>query len=134
MAASYATVAQLYVHGVPEAALSDVDASAIEAAIEAASRRFDMYASQGGEPLTVWTSAVSRIVCVLAAHDLITIRGLDPSSAGMMNLDKRLAAAMVELGDMSRLKLAPAMGATPSTGNEPIGWAPTTRGWGDDIP
>lgn len=79
---AYATPADLYSLGLPQRALSGVSVPDQEAALESASRLADSYLSARYTlPLTAWGSDLRRAVAVIAAYDLLAVRGFAPEGA-----------------------------------------------------
>jgi phage gp36-like protein len=77
---TYATQDDLFRLGLPEGALRGVSPSAIEDALEAASRLADSYLrARYALPLTAWDEALTRAVAAIAAYDLMAVRGYDPA-------------------------------------------------------
>ena len=77
---TYATQNDLYRLGLPEGALRGVSLAAIEDALEAASRLADSYLrARYALPLSSWDEALTRAVAIIAAYDLMAVRGYDPA-------------------------------------------------------
>jgi phage gp36-like protein len=99
--ARYATLADLFNIGAPEAAFRghsnpelNLTDSQIEAGLEAACGHVDSYlAKRFTLPLVRAGSAITRAVCFIAAHDLLSGRGFNPANQGddSTQLDKRVA-------------------------------------------
>lgn len=112
----YALAADLYALGLPSAALGDLSADAITAALVAASGAADGYlATRYKLPLVSCGDEVTRRVCHLAAFDLLTTRGTRPGDA-LDLIVKRNDDAIAWFRDVSRGLVQPAgiVDATPT--------------------
>ena len=79
---AYATPDDLTRLGVAAAALSDVPVPDQEAALDAASRLADSYLARRYRlPLVSWGDDLKRAVALIAAYDLIAVRGFAPEGA-----------------------------------------------------
>ena len=79
---AYATPSDLARLGVAAAALSDVPVPDQEAALDAASRLADSYLARRYRlPLVSWGDDLKRAVALIAAYDLIAVRGFAPEGA-----------------------------------------------------
>jgi len=79
MSASYCTVAEITTLGINPAALRDVDIAPKQAAIATASDRIDFYLrGQYVLPLLTWDFSIRRSCAVLAAVQLLRVRGTGP--------------------------------------------------------
>ena len=77
---TYATRDDLFRLGLPEGALRGVPPATIEDALEAASRLADSYLrARYALPLSSWDEALTRAVAIIAAYDLMAVRGYDPA-------------------------------------------------------
>lgn len=132
--AAYATRAEMYQHGISSAALTNVATGDQDAALEAASRQIDAYLKRSGVELTEWDSAITRATCVLAAYDLMIVRGLDPSR-GSDEFMLRYAKTISWLEKIAQSKL-PQPTVTADSSDAPLGWEVDSRGWDaeDGIP
>lgn len=130
---AYATRAQLYTHGLPEAALAGVSTADQDAALEAASRTVDRYLAHLGVPLVTWTAAESRDTAVLAAYDLVTTHRVSGPGDELAELERRYLATMANLEKVAKLKLGlpNVVDSTPAVLEQgAVGWSDDDRGWG----
>lgn len=79
----YATIPDLYSLGAPETALSELTDDVKESALGAACDVVDSYfANRFTLPLVTWGGDVKRAVCIIAAYDLLSGRGWNPTNTG----------------------------------------------------
>lgn len=80
---SYASVAQFYVYGLPQTAVGAMTAAQIQGALDTASSEIDGYfkGRPYALPLTAWGIEVVRWCCVMAAWELLSVRGFNPAGA-----------------------------------------------------
>lgn len=75
----YATLEDLTRLGLPERALAGIPQEALEAALEGASRLADSYLQARYRlPLSAWGADLRRAVAILAAYDILSVRGFAP--------------------------------------------------------
>jgi phage gp36-like protein len=80
---SYATPADLYAYGAPESAFGDVDPTAVQAALDAASTQADGYlANRFTLPVVTPSQDLKAAVCQIAAWNLLRRRGFNPEDLG----------------------------------------------------
>lgn len=98
----YATTAELYVYGVPSAALVGVASGTVTAALEAASAVADSYIpSRYSPPLTTWGADLSQAVAKIAAWDLLVhARGVSPEDSGIATMKESRDDAIKWLRDV----------------------------------
>jgi len=134
---AYATTTDLARFGLPSGALAGVSTATQEAALDAASAFADSYLrSRYTVPLTSYGVDLTKQVCALAAEDLLTTRGFDPSRANGDAITLRADNARAWFRDVSAGRAAVSGGNTTATAT-PIARAssaPTTasageRGW-----
>lgn len=79
---SYAGVADFYVYGIPATASSGMTTAQIQGALDSASSEIDGYfkGRPYALPLLAWGVEVKRWNCVMAAWELIAVRGFNPAS------------------------------------------------------
>jgi phage gp36-like protein len=134
--AAYATRAQLYVHGLPQAALANVTTADQDSALEAASREIDRYLVHLGTPLATWTEAESRDTCVLAAYDLMLSHRVNGPGDELAELERRYQITLSKLQRIAEKKLGlpNIVDATTDTLEQGAdGWADDDRGWSEAV-
>lgn len=118
----YATTAELYVYGVPSAALVGVAAGTITAALVAASAVADSYIpSRYSPPLTAWGADLTQAVAKIAAWDLLVhARGVSADDPGVATLKESRDDSIKWLRDvqagraqLNQAATAPAVIAAP---------------------
>ncbi len=103
MATQYATLADLIRLGVPNAALAGISDPDRDAALLAASGVVDSYVGERFKlPLTRFGDELRRVVCKIAAHDLITTRGLSPGNDSADTLRLGFTDSIAWLKDVSK--------------------------------
>lgn len=129
---AYATTTDLTRLGLPSDALVDVTSEAQEAALAAASALADSYLrSRYRLPLTAWSDELTRVVCVIAAWDLLTTRGFDPSGSADEAIRQRYEDAIGWLKDVSRSVVTPDVtdSSVAQRSAAPAVYSRTARGW-----
>ena len=105
---AYATPADLYIYGIPAAALQSLPPAMILEQLEGASRLADEYLkSRYTMPLVSWSSSLTAAVCKIAAYGLIGVRGFNPGAGADVNLRMRHDDAMSWLKAVSRQEVHP---------------------------
>lgn len=105
---SYATPADLAIHGIAAGAVGDLDMSGIQAVLDAASDLADSYLRNHYRlPLAApYPFALVEAVCKVAAFNVLSVRGYNPEGdAGM--LESRYKSAMKWLEDVGAGKASP---------------------------
>jgi phage gp36-like protein len=131
--ASYASVADLTLYAVPSSALAGIPVASQQAALDAQSVFADSkLRARYSLPLQSWDVDLRRCVAILAAYDLLVVRGFNPDAAGDSNLRMRYEDALKWLDDVERQAAHP--NVVPSADQSPKYDAPkvTTsplRGW-----
>lgn len=79
---AYADLDDLARHGLPDAALEDLDDTTKSKALDAASSLANGYLRASGLvlPLTAWGDDLTKKVCHIATWDLMCLRGFNPES------------------------------------------------------
>jgi phage gp36-like protein len=108
----------------------EVDA-VVNQGLEAASATADGYlAARFDLPLTAWADDLTRVVCIIAAYDIMVVRGFNPDFVDE-NLRQRYDDSLRWLRDVAGGKVHPAV--TDSTPDEseggPIVESEPRRGW-----
>jgi phage gp36-like protein len=104
----YATKDDLGNLGLLGAALVNVPAAAQSEALLAASALADSYLQgQYVLPITQWGYDLVRIVCSIAAWDLLASRGYSPEAQADQNIRQRYVDALVWLNEVSQSRQAP---------------------------
>lgn len=120
---SYATTGDLPVYGVMGNALTGIPDADLAKAIEASSAEIDSYLRHRFTlPLTTWGADLRRAACILAAFDVLSVRGLDPQNH--KQLERRREAVEKWLDKVKAGDATPegqdANGATSSPGESPF--------------
>ncbi|WP_003047195.1 DUF1320 domain-containing protein [Thermus aquaticus] len=128
---TYATQSDLFRLGLPEGALRGVSPSTIEDALEAASRLADSYLRARYDlPLASWGRGLTRAVALIAAYDLMSRRGYDPTRPGQENLRMRYEDAIRWLEGVAAGKVDPGVeDATPEVSSSAIQAVTRERRW-----
>ncbi|MFO0559060.1 MAG: phage protein Gp36 family protein [Polyangiales bacterium] len=80
---TYAIAADLERFGIASDALATLPPTTIDAALDRASAVADEYLAQRfALPLAAWSEQLRAAVCAIAAHDLLAIRGYNPTLGG----------------------------------------------------
>lgn len=99
----YATPTDLTDLGLIGGALSTVSMTTQNAALVAASAIADSYLqSRYSLPLTTWGRDLTRIICTIAAYDLLTSRGFGMTQGSDENIRKRYMDALTWLDEVSK--------------------------------
>ncbi len=127
----YASRADLHALGLPEAALASIPDVEQEAALEAASALADSYLRVRYDlPLTSWGRELSRAVALIAAYDLMSRRGYDPTRPGQENLRMRYEDAIRWLEGVAAGRVDPGVvDAAPEVSSSAIQAVTRERRW-----
>lgn len=99
----YATTTDLGNLGLIGGVLASVPAGAQTAALQAASAIADSYLQgQYILPITQWGYDLTRVVCVLAAWDILTAKGYNPAAGPDQNIRQRYEDALKWLDEVSK--------------------------------
>lgn len=108
---AYATQSDLTRIGLPQVALSNLDAEQIEAALQNASDRADAHfrARYGNEavPLADWDSTITEAVARIAAFELMRVRGMKPGGPDWELLRLGQQDALEYFGQIQRQQAHP---------------------------
>lgn len=133
---AYATTTDLVRLGIGAAALTGVSEATQEAALEAASDTADGYMrARYSLPLASWGDDLRRAVCAIAAWDILSVRGFDPTRGNDVSLQVRYEAATTWLKDVSLGRVVVSGGNTTPTATRharasgPRVASDRTRGW-----
>jgi phage gp36-like protein len=123
----YATVADLGRYGINEDALSDIDPADKLDAIVAASREADNYlADQYTLPLSAAGIVLTQKVAIIAAYNLLAVRGYNPELGGDATLEARKNDAIKWLSDVAAGRIVAGV-TDSSTGSTPSAGAASSR-------
>lgn len=127
----YASMADLRALGLPEAVLASIPEAEQEAALEAASALADSYLRARYDlPLAAWGRGLTRAVALIAAYDLMSRRGYDPTRPGQENLRMRYEDAIRWLEGVAAGKVDPGVvDATPEISSSAIQAVTRERRW-----
>lgn len=128
-----ATLSDLYAYGAPASALSALTSgqqqSSLDASIELA---LGYFASRGNLPLVAWGLDLTQKVCHIAAYDMLSRIGFNPSDGADQNYKLRYDDALAWLLRISRGEVTPPtiIFSTPaSVGSFPKVKSKPLRGW-----
>lgn len=105
---SYATTTDLYAFGAPAAALSTFTGAQQQGALDAAADVVD--AAVGARfklPLISWGASIRRCCAIIAAYDLLVVRGANPDSPLVKDLEARHESQLKWLEGISEGKYVP---------------------------
>ena len=148
---SYATPADLFVQGAPQTSFQQganpIQDNVLQAELDAVSSEADGSLAPRGElPLLLpYPPALVAAVCKIAAYNILSVRGLNPSAVGDSNLRDRYEDGKRWLADVRAQRLSPpdlrfSPAKKPNAHQQPLvlsrsrlspqtgGWAPN-RGW-----
>jgi phage gp36-like protein len=128
---SYALPADLAKFGIASQALAGISSEDQQAALDAASATADGYLqSRFRLPLTAWGDDLRRVVCQIAAYDLLANRGYAPQAEGNTTIADRAEAATNWLRDVSKGIVTPLVTETsPAAKDSPRVLSAPKRGW-----
>lgn len=115
MATRYASLADLYKYGIPLAALNGITTEEQEAALDAASAMADDYLADVVDlPLEPdsWSFSLRRYVAVIAAYDLLRVRGFNPEGSDVL-IVREYERAMKWLENVSSKDISITIGQDP---------------------
>ena len=114
----YATQTNLAQLGLIGGVLTSISGTIQDAALVAASAIADSYLqSRYDLPLTNWGQDLVRVVCQIAAYDLLTSKGFNPATGPDENIRQRYLDALAWLQEVSQGKQTPAYVVDSSTGS-----------------
>ena len=127
----YASRSDLRALGLPEAVLASIPEAEQEAALEAASALADSYLRARYDlPLASWGRGLTRAVTLIAAYDLMSRRGYDPTRPGQENLRMRYEDAIRWLEGVAAGKVDPGVeDATPEVSSTAVQAVTRERRW-----
>lgn len=124
---SYATLSDLATYGVSAVALQTIPSGNQQTALDAASEYVSSYlGSRFVLPLKTWGSDIRRAVSIIAAYDLMFVRGYNPADGPDPELAKRHDDIVKWLGKVADGKAVPevqdssALAATDPGGGGPF--------------
>jgi phage gp36-like protein len=92
---AYATLADVYNLGVPQAAVAQITTAQQQAALDAANAEADGYlAGRFRLPLTSWSMDLKLHVCARAAYTMLVVRGYNPDDEADVNVLSRANQAL----------------------------------------
>ncbi|UZX16554.1 DUF1320 domain-containing protein [Thermus sp. PS18] len=127
----YASRTDLHALGLPEAVLASIPEAEQEAALEAASALADSYLRTRYDlPLASWGRGLTRAVALIAAYDLMSRRGYDPTRPGQENLRMRYEDAIRWLEGVAAGRVDPGVvDASPDSPSSTIQAVTRERRW-----
>lgn len=128
----FATLADLYVHGAPTRCFGALTDEQRTAGIGAASAEaYGYFRSRGQGTLVSWDTTVTKMVCQIAAYDLMCTVGFNPSQGADQNYVMRATNARLWLRQVGKGEVTPdlvfavdkALASMPQViSRPPIGW------------
>lgn len=98
---SYASIADLVVYGLPSTALGSLTTDQKQAALDTASGEIDSYLrGRYGLPLATWGVEITKACAVIAAYELMNVRGFNPAAGADSNLELRHQKTLAWLSDV----------------------------------
>ena len=128
---AYATINDLTSLGLRSNALAGIPQASLDAALDAASRLADSYLQARYQlPLSAWGEDLRRCVAVLAAYDVMAVRGFAPEGVDE-HLRLRAEDAIRWLEGVARGLVTPVgiVDATPSVRDEGMHIHTSSRRW-----
>ena len=112
----YATVSEFRLYGLPAQATVGVSDADLLSRIDSASAEADSYLrSRYTMPISSWGKDLSKAVCVIAAADIMAVRGYSPDGRDEL-IEQRASASRKWLRDVQDGKADPGLvDATPTT-------------------
>jgi phage gp36-like protein len=145
MSAGYASIADLTTFGAPATAFASLTTDQKQGALDAASDLCDSFIrARYPLPLLTWDSTIRQSVAIIAAYQLLVIRGYNPAGGADPNFEIRYKVAMRNLELIQKQQLHPNVTSVPtpsslaaeqpgvntsSVVNVWSGATGTTRGW-----
>jgi phage gp36-like protein len=115
---SYGTLADLTNVGLPATALTNVPSGTQQASLDAMSSRMDDYfGGRYSMPLLSWPFSLNYCCAVMAAYDLMVVRGYNPSAGADVNFRDRYEDQIRWLEQVQRQCAHPAVVQSPSSTN-----------------
>lgn len=116
---SYATPTNLITSGLPATALGTLTAAQQQAALDNASAEVDSYLrGRYPLPLQAWGAEITMATCVIAAYNVMNVRGYNPASGADVNLSDRYLNTIAWLRDVQKRAAHP--NVTPAYDPAPI--------------
>lgn len=105
---SLPTLDDLYTYGAPSRAFGTLTDAQRTAGIQASfDEAMTYFASRGNLPLLSWDNTTARMVCQIAAYDLMCMAGFNPNQGADANYVDRAAAARVWLSKVASGSVTP---------------------------
>lgn len=124
----YATTTDLANLGLIGGVLSSVPGPAQTEALQAASAIADSYLqSHFVLPITQWGYDLVRVVCIVAAYDILVSKGYNPAAGPDTNIRQRYQDALEWLDEVSKGIQSPVNIVDSSTPPVPVDGSGTTR-------
>jgi phage gp36-like protein len=113
---SYATIAEFFVYGLPVTARGQMTDAQIQGALDSASSEMDGHfrGRPYALPLLSWGVEIKRINAVMAAWELMGVRGFNPAGGADPVLAKRFDDAMSLLKSIQRKAYHPEVVESPN--------------------
>ena len=130
---AYATLSDLYAHGLPSAALQSVSTSDQQSALDARNAWADGKLSGRYQlPLLAWDVDLRMAVAQLTAYDLLVRRGYNSAAGADINVRLRYQDAIKWFDDVERQNVHPNVTQSQPPGTSydaPTVLTSPTRGW-----
>lgn len=115
---AYASTADLIALGLPATALGKLPPATVTAALGAATKRVDSYLrGRYALPLTAWGSEITQATAVIAAFELMTVRGMGMSDGADALMLERYRMTIGWLEDVQKKAAHPDV--TPQASQSP---------------
>ena len=104
MATQYASIADIFIHGLPTTARGALSDDQLDGALQAASELMDStFRGRYNLPLLNWGVEVRMVCCWIAAYLVLSgARGFNPAAGADVNIANRYQAAMVWCDQVQR--------------------------------
>lgn len=110
----YASLTDLVNYGLPATALANLTTGQQQAAVDDASDIVNSYLNGRYQlPLLQWDTSITQATCVIAAYNLLSIRGYNPASGADVNIKSRYDHAISWLEQVQRQAAHPIVVQSP---------------------
>lgn len=121
---AYASLADVYNLGVPQAAVASVTVPTQQAAVDAANDEADSYlAGRFKLPLTAWGASLKLHVSARAAYTILVVRGYNPDDDADKNIMSRADQALKWLVQIAKGEVTPNVTDSSTVGQGDSGGA-----------
>jgi phage gp36-like protein len=121
---AYATLNDLYAYGAPQTAFGSLSDATKNAALADASDEVDeRFGGRYALPLITWSISITRYTAVIAAYNLLVVRGYNPAAGADPAFETRYNRTLRDLELVQKQQLHPVV--TPQTTQNTIYAQPT---------